>query len=225
MAESTREPWHVARVLRSLQSTRKRLNIKLLGRLIQVCYGNGTQQAVAKKFLQHLLESPAEESMDVDQTLPPPQSTPKSKKTAAMTPVLPEIDTFIHLLTTIYLVDRGELEKARICAHAMLERLSAHNRRSLDILAARGFYYYCLIYEKLGRFGECRDVLHSRLRTATLRHDYESQAMLICCLLRLYLHEHQFQVADKMRSKLTFPDQASNNLWARYFYYIGIELI
>ena len=45
--------------------------------------------------------------------------------------------------------------------------------------------------------------------------------MLINCLLRNYLHYNLYTQADKLVLKSTFPDQASNNEWARYYYYLG----
>ena len=69
----------------------------------------------------------------------------------------------------------------------------------------------------------CRATLHACLRTATLRNDFEGQAVLINCLLRNYLHYNLYNQADKLVLKSTFPEQASNNEWARYqvdIYYI-----
>ena len=60
-----------------------------------------------------------------------------------------------------------------------------------------------------------RPALHARLRTATLRNDFEGQAVLINCLLRNYLHYNLYNQADKLVLKCTFPEQASNSEWAR----------
>ena len=67
----------------------------------------------------------------------------------------------------------------------------------------------------------CRATLHACLRTATLRNDFEGQAVLINCLLRNYLHYNLYNQADKLVLKSSFPEQASNNEWARYYYYLG----
>jgi len=66
-----------------------------------------------------------------------------------------------------------------------------------------------------------RPFLHSRLRTATLRNDFEGTAVLINLLLRNYLHYNLFSQAQKLVLKSVFPDHASNNEWARYLYYLG----
>ena len=63
--------------------------------------------------------------------------------------------------------------------------------------------------------------LHSRLRTATLRHDEEGQAVLLNLLLRNFLHYNLYDQADKLIAKSKFPEAASNNEWTRYLYYTG----
>ena len=66
---------------------------------------------------------------------------------------------------------------------------------------------------------QVRSILHNRLRTATLRNDFEGQAVLINCLLRNYLHYNLYNQADKLVLKCTFPEQASNSEWARFVIY------
>lgn len=63
--------------------------------------------------------------------------------------------------------------------------------------------------------------LHSRLRSAVLRNDYEGQAVLLNCLLRNYLHYNLYEQASKLASKSVFPEMASDNEWARFLYYLG----
>lgn len=63
--------------------------------------------------------------------------------------------------------------------------------------------------------------MHSRLRTAILRNDYEGTAVLINVLLRSYLHYNLYDQALKLVAKSTFPAHASNNEWARYLFYYG----
>ena len=65
--------------------------------------------------------------------------------------------------------------------------------------------------------------LHSQLCTCTLRNDYEGQAMLLNLLLRNFLHYNLYTQAVKLVSKSTYPENASNNHWARYLYYLGKE--
>ncbi len=58
-------------------------------------------------------------------------------------------------------------------------------------------------------------------RTASLRHDDETQASLINRLLRSYLHYSLYDQADKLISKTNFPASAPNSQYARYHYYLG----
>lgn len=69
-------------------------------------------------------------------------------------------------------------------------------------------------------YSRCRLFLAAQ-RTASLRHDDETQASLINRLLRNYVHYSLYDQADKLVSKTTFPSSASNPQFARYHYYLG----
>ena len=58
-------------------------------------------------------------------------------------------------------------------------------------------------------------------RTASLRHDDETQASLINRLLRNYIHYSLYDQADKLVSKTTFPTSAGNPQLTRFHYYLG----
>ncbi len=47
-------------------------------------------------------------------------------------------------------------------------KLAVQNRRSLDQIAARCYYYHTLSHEAVGQLDKIRDFIHGRLRTATL---------------------------------------------------------
>jgi len=90
------------------------------------------------------------------------------------------------------------------------------------LIAAKCYFYYSRAYEQDKKFDQIRPFLHAKLRTATLRNDYEGQAVLINCLLRNYLHYNLYDQADRLVSKSTYPEtMASNNELARYLYYLG----
>ena len=52
-----------------------------------------------------------------------------------------------------------------------------------------------------------RSFLHQRLSAATLRKDFEGQAVLINCLMRNYLHYNHYDQAHKLIVKIEFPQQ------------------
>jgi 26S proteasome regulatory subunit N3 len=87
----------------------------------------------------------------------------------------------------------------------------------LDTIRPYDLFFKTIFENKLFVFR----FLHSRLRTATLRNDFEGTAVLINLLLRNYLHYNLYSQAQKLVLKSVFPDHASNNEWARYLYYLG----
>lgn len=108
-----------------------------------------------------------------------------------------------------------------ILADQLMEKLNSHNRRTLDLIAAKSYFYYSRIAELTNKLDTIRGFLHARLRTATLRNDFEGQAVILNCLLRNYLHYSLYDQADKLVNKSVFPENASNNEWARFLYYLG----
>ena len=102
-----------------------------------------------------------------------------------------------------------------------MSKINSQNRRTLDLLAAKCTFYHFRAYELTKQLSLLKGMLHSRLRTATLRNDYEGQAVYINCLLRLYLHYNLYDQAAKLISKLVFPEHASINELVRFLYYLG----
>jgi len=162
------------------------------------------------------------EAMETDELKSTP--SPKNLRTgrSTNTPLIPEIDAYLHLLVLLYLLDNAKTAEAVKCAEHLMQKLKNHNRRSLDLIAAKCYFYYSRAYEQDKKFDQIRPFLHAKLRTATLRNDYEGQAVLINCLLRNYLHYNLYDQADRLVSKSTYPEtMASNNELARYLYYLG----
>lgn len=203
-AALTKEPRFVLRVLRTLMSTRRKLNPSILRRVIQAFYPNSAKEREA-------LLAFVEEPMESDATVP----------TVRVRSLLPEMDTYIHLLVLLHLQDQEKNDLAVKCSNLLVQKLGSQNRRTLDLLAAKCYFYHSRSYELTGQLSKIRSFLHSRLRTATLRNDFEGQAVLLNCLLRNYLHYNLYDQADKLVSKSIFPESASNNEWARFLYYLG----
>lgn len=252
----TKETRYLIRVMRSLFSTRKRLNDPVLKRLINYYYITSHVQA-DKEFLLSFIDLNAVSTATVATTSVAPMETddafksePKTEPTSqAATPtlvssgssatpatpavptaptktklpsiVLPEVDLYLNLLMLLFAIDRKKYEKALELSEKMMDKIVSQNRRSLDVIAAKCFFYYGRINELTDRLDKIRFILHSRLRTAILRNDYEGTAVLINVLLRSYLQYNLYDQALKLVSKSTFPLQASNNEWARYLFYNG----
>lgn len=207
---TSKEPRFMLRMLRALVSTRKRLNARILRRIITSFYTHSTQQ---RDTLLAFIDEPMETNGTAALRM-------RSMKTAQL-PLLPELDVYFHLLVLLYLIDSDQHKMAVSCSDLLMQKIQGQNRRTLDLLAAKCYFYHSRSYELSGQLEKIRSFLHSRLRTATLRNDYEGQAVLLNCLLRNYLHYNLYDQASKLVSKSVFPEMASNNEWARFLYYLG----
>ncbi|KFV61053.1 26S proteasome non-ATPase regulatory subunit 3, partial [Dryobates pubescens] len=209
-AVAGKEPRYVLRALRALPSTSRRLNSNVLHKAIN---GFFTSNTTLRDFLLAFLE----EAMDTEAEL---QFRPRTGK-AASAPLLPEVETYLQLLLVIYLMNSKRYPEAQKVSDDLMQKISSQNRRALDLVVAKCYYYHSRIYEFLNKLDVVRSFLHARLRTATLRHDADGQATLLNLLLRNYLHYNLYDQAEKLVSKSVFPEQANNNEWARYLYYTG----
>lgn len=205
-AVSSKEPRFAMRVLRSLPSTRRKLNGNVLRGIInQVFPANADKEA-----LLGFVEAAAAGSAEIE--IP--------KRTASKQPA-PEVEVYMHLLVLLRLLDNNKLEEAAVCSQHLVNKVTSQNRRTLDLIAAKCYFYHSRVFELNNKLDLIRGLLHARLRTSTLRNDFEGQAVLINCLLRNYLHYSLYDQADKLVSKSVFPESASNNEWARFLYYLG----
>lgn len=137
----------VARVLRALPSTRKKLNNSVLIALINGYYTSTSNDK--SKLLEYLGQS-----MDTDDAKPL-AFHPRSAKASAQ-PLLPEVSAYISLLLLIYLIDAESYDKAVLWANQIAEKLAALNRRTLDGLQAKCYFYYARAHELSGKLETIR---------------------------------------------------------------------
>ncbi|XP_033215985.1 probable 26S proteasome non-ATPase regulatory subunit 3 [Belonocnema kinseyi] len=208
-AVQNKEPRFILRALRALPTTRHKLNPVVLRGIVG---GFFTRSAVEREALLAWIEEP----MDTEGT----QAAIQRFRSSAL-PLLPEIDAYIHLLILVKLIDTRKYNEAVQCSETLVQKIVAQNRRTMDLIAAKCYFYHSRAYELTNQLEKIRSFLHLRLRTATLRNDFEGQAVLINCLLRNYLFYNLYDQADKLVLKSTFPETASNNEWARFLYYLG----
>jgi len=125
------------------------------------------------------------------------------------------------LLFILYLIDSKNIDGAIEIAHHTAEKIHNWNRRTLDPIASKVYFYLSRAHEIQGNVSEIRPLLLAAQRTASLRQDDDSQAVLINLLLSNYLSYSLYSQADKLVSKTTFPTSAGNPQLARYLYYLG----
>lgn len=195
------------RVLRSLPQTRKKTNAVVFKNLATHLYPPGAERDA---ILNYIVNSTSGN-----------QETEGLRNRPATKPPVPEVDAYFHLLLLVRLIDDNQLTKALPCSEILMTKVTGQNRRTLDLVAAKCYFYRSRVAELTNSLESIRGFLHARLRTATLRNDFEGQAVIINCLLRNYLHYALYDQADKLIKKSVFPESASNNEWARFLYYLG----
>ncbi|GAX76172.1 hypothetical protein CEUSTIGMA_g3616.t1 [Chlamydomonas eustigma] len=135
---------------------------------------------------------------------------------------LPEIEMVAFLLALTYFIDQEKFQQAKSIADAAVTRMSAFNRRTLDTIAAKIYYFLSLSAEGLGTLDSIRGTLLGLHCTAVLRHDSVGQEMLMNLLLRNYLHYNLYDQAEKFRSKAQKSDVfKSYQQYCRYLYFVG----
>lgn len=152
-----------------------------------------------------------------------------STKTGSSKEVLPEIEIYLSILVQVYLFDTENYQAGATVSSSIVQRIHALNRRTLDSLSARVYFYYSLFYERLQPYPpsplspviSIRQQLLAALRTSVLRKDPDTQATATTLLLRNYLSTSHVSQADLLVLHTQFPPTASNNQVARYYYYLG----
>ncbi|XP_037956005.1 probable 26S proteasome non-ATPase regulatory subunit 3 [Teleopsis dalmanni] len=200
----TKETRFVVRVIRLLPRTRRLLNLSILRQIATLIYPPDAE---------------LQEVLGLIPTTVPEVST-KFKRTIPRSPI-PHIDVYYHLLLLMKLIDEPDLEKALICGTILNDKIIKDNSPTMQLLAARAYYYFARASELNDTLSEIRPFLLLRLRTATLHKNQEVQAVLINCLLHNYLHYSLYEQADKLIKQTIFPVAASNNQLARYLFYNG----
>ncbi|XP_073026595.1 probable 26S proteasome non-ATPase regulatory subunit 3 [Primulina eburnea] len=206
----TREVRRIARAIRSTIQLRKNLTTSVLSAFLIFVLVPGSE---VHSRLSSYLPKEDENDMEVDSATSSAQAPAKHS--------LPEIEIYCYLLVLIFLIDQERYSEAKACSSASIARLKNLNRRTVDVLASRLYFYYSLSYELTGDLAEIRGSLLTLHRIATLRHDELGQETLLNLLLRNYLHYNLYDQAEKLRSKAPRFEAHSNQQFCRYLFYLG----
>ncbi|KAE8351481.1 isoprenoid synthase domain-containing protein [Aspergillus coremiiformis] len=217
------DPRFTLRVLRSISLMRKHMTSDVLAEVIVDTYPPSSP--TASFLLEAIGETDALESVMARSKM----EVESEKTKSSPKEILPEIDTYLSVLAQIYLYDQNEVPRGAKFSTSVIERLRTINRRTLDSLAARVYFYYSLFFEQIAPLPPSpaatvttiRQPLLTALRTAVLRKDVDTQATVMTLLLRNYLSTSHISQADLLISHNCFPQSASNNQIARYLYYLG----
>ena len=162
-------------------------------------------------------ESKDEEKSDSDAM----DTTEDAPKPPPPTSVLPEVEVFLFNLCVTTLLRYGLVTEAAWASSILVASIEGYNRRSLDLISSRAYFYYSLAFERLGKLSEIRSMLLKFYRTTCLHHDEMGQAVLLNLLLRNYLHYNLIEGAKLLSARTTFPENVSNNQFCRYLFYMG----
>ncbi|KAJ5884967.1 hypothetical protein N7495_009477 [Penicillium taxi] len=216
------DPRFTLRVLRSISSMRKHITPQVLSKVIVETYPESSQ--TASFLLEGIDQAGAFENVEASSEM-----EVDSEKKVSPKETLPEVDAYLSVLVQIYLFDQQQIQKGAEFSTNLIERLRTLNRRTLDSLAARVYFYYSLFFEQIAPLApspaaavtNIRQPLLAALRTAVLRKDVDTQATVMTLLLRNYLSTSHITQADLLISHNSFPAAASNNQIARYLFYLG----
>lgn len=221
------------RALRSISTIRKRLTSDIIAQAVvetfpaTVTSGNVAKQlliAIGRENVPLGRSSGAE--MEVDSE---PAKTTKNGQKKEAKEIIPEIDIFLGILIQVHLYDSKQFQRGAEFSKQLSDRIHTLNRRTLDSLSAKVYFYYSLFCENLAPQAASpqspvvaiRPTLLAALRTAVLRKDIDTQASVIVLLLRSYLLTSHIAQADLLVSHTQFPENAANNQVARFLYYLG----
>lgn len=79
-----------------------------------------------------------------------------AKAAPALTEPCPEVDVYLRLLVILRLLDAGSVDKSKQLAHETVDKIQQLNRRSLDAIAAKVYFYLGRLYELQGDIAELR---------------------------------------------------------------------
>ncbi|KAM0055028.1 hypothetical protein Hdeb2414_s0006g00201371 [Helianthus debilis subsp. tardiflorus] len=68
----------------------------------------------------------------------------------------PELEIYCYLLVLIFLIDQKKYNEAKACSSASIARLKNLNRRTVDVLASRLYFFYSLSYELTDELSDIR---------------------------------------------------------------------
>lgn len=217
-----------SRILRNTSKLRKTLSVP---QLIQAVHQVLPEKNESKAFLLSLLDkiaSKVDANADTEMTdVSAPESDATADEAAKELVVLPvvdliEVEVYFFLYVLAALVKYKLADDALQTVQQALARSEQFNRRTLDAFQAKLYTYYASIHETFGRdLPSIRTTLLAAHRTACLRYDEIGQATLVNLLLRNFLHENLYEQAYKFVTKTTFPENASNNQFVRYLFYVG----
>ena len=134
-----------------------------------------------------------------------------------------ERNAYVLLLISVFLLDAKQFQPAIEASTMaiMLLQSSEDHFNTFDPIISRNYYFLSRAHELTGSSSTLHHFLMVGLRTASLRHDKETQATIYNCILRLHLLLNDYESAAIFLKNSPFPSGSTNlnNQSARYHFY------
>ncbi|MFS8016264.1 hypothetical protein Hanom_Chr15g01366491 [Helianthus anomalus] len=137
----------VRRILRAVRLTialRRKLKASVISSFLGFALAPGSE---AHQRLSSYLPKDDQNDMEVDTASSATQTTVKHS---------PELEIYCYLLVLIFLIDQKKYNEAKACSSASIARLKNLNRRTVDVLASRLYFFYSLSYELTDELSDIR---------------------------------------------------------------------
>ena len=72
------------------------------------------------------------------------------------------MDVYIHMLVLLHCIDNKQIQEGVKCSDQLMQKIIAQNRRTLDLLAARCYFYHSRTYELAGKLDSIRKYLRKK---------------------------------------------------------------
>ncbi|PVZ99142.1 hypothetical protein BB558_004833 [Smittium angustum] len=202
------ETSYIARALKEINSLTKKADDNVILRVLSELYAS----APADENLRDCLaESIKLCGRDIK------TSTDDFKRTKVST----ESIAFTLLLVLNRLLESKQLDKGVTLSTLIINKINQSQKRTLDLISAKIYQLFGRFYELSNQLSLCRPLLLRSLQAVMLTKSAESIAIIVNLLLGNYIHSKLYSQAEKLASRTSFPEHASNNQIARYLYYTG----
>ncbi|UKZ67171.1 uncharacterized protein TrAtP1_008334 [Trichoderma atroviride] len=167
------------RALRSISLIRKHLSPDVIAQAIADTYpANSASDSIAKNLLAAVdrgdvtLGRAASAEMDVDSDVKTVKNGTSKKEPKE---IIPEIDVFLGILVQVHLFDAKQYQQGAEFSKFLSDRIQTLNRRTLDCLAAKVYFYFSLFCEYIAplppvsRIAHCGYPAYSSCRPSNCR--------------------------------------------------------
>lgn len=222
---STLDTYFVWRGLKEVGSLRKQhLKKEILSALVHVLYPDGSDFKIPLlKAINDNKKSSVNKADEIRSGYPASFYEVVGEKRIE---VAAEVNSFVHLLVVLYLLDSGKYGELEYFNKSIVipKLLDFYNQRFLDLINAKLWFYVVICDEKLGKNADpiTRAKMIKFFKTASLKHDNETKAMLITLIMRSFLSGGEVEAASDFVNKVEFtPTDVSSPVEARYYFYLS----